>query len=167
MNYNIVTNYRINQLFKQKSKYYKINLGQAITLESRSGDRELNSNDQFAFSYNTYYKTVILRQGAIGDITFYTDHFILDDMIKLYIDVEEFIHNVNFRKLEDMGVDAYLGEVLKNSKEEYEIRMDDTSDNETESSSVDVSERVITNPGAVTYEDLKAFMEKQRSMKKN
>jgi hypothetical protein len=167
MNYNIVTNYRINQLFKQKSKYYKINLGQAITLESRSGDRELNSNDQFAFSYNTYYKTGILRQGAIGDITFYTDHFILDDMIRLYIDVEEFIHNVNFRKLEDMGVDAYLGEVLKNSKEEYEIRMDDTSDQESDSSNVDVSEKVITNPGAVTYEDLKAFMEKQRSMKKN
>ena len=67
MNYNIVTNYKINQFLKQNSKYYKVSLGQSITLEDRSGDRVTNTNDQFAFVYNHHYKATILKQGIIGN----------------------------------------------------------------------------------------------------
>jgi|LakMenEpi03Aug12_release.lakeMendotaPanAssembly.Ray.scaffolds.fasta_scaffold108730_2 hypothetical protein len=167
MEYNIVTNYKINQIFRQKSKYYKINLGQAITIESRTGDRELNTNDKFAFTYNVYYKTGILRQGSIGDITFYTDHFINDDVVRLYIGVEEFIHKINFRKLEEIGIDGFIGDILKKSKEEYDLMMEESKENgDSESESNGVSEKVILNPGAVTYEDLKAYMENQKQINK-
>lgn len=161
MNYNIVTNYRINQIFKQKSKYYKIDLGQAITLESRHGDRELNANDQFAYSYNTYYKTGILRQGNIGDIRFYTNHQILEDIIQLYIGVEEFIHKIDFRKLDEVGIDAYLGEFLKNSTEELESRGETTVETDYTAEDELIAEKIRTNPGSVRYEDLQAYMKRQ------
>jgi hypothetical protein len=119
MTYNIVTNFEINQFLKQYSKYYKVDLGQSITMESRSGDRVLNKNDQFAFVYNTYYKAHIVRQGKIGDIIFYTDYRIKEDVVALYIDNEEFMHSFDSAMVREKGVDAYLGHILKISNDEY------------------------------------------------
>jgi len=166
MKYNIVTNYKINQLFKQRSKYYKVDLGQAITLESRSGDRELNLNDKFAFVYNTHYKNGILRQGSIGDITFYTDHQIFEDKLQIYIDVEEFIYPINFRKLEEVGIDAYLGELLKISDEKYdEIIKEQNQEAEIDPKVVD--QKIKTSPGSVNYEEIKAYIESLRNKQKS
>jgi hypothetical protein len=167
MTYNIVTNYQLNQIFRQNSKYYKIDLGQAITLETRSGDRELNPNDQFAFSYNSHYKASILRQGSIGDINFYTDHKVKSDQLNLYIDVEEFIYQVDIRKLESQGVDIYFGEILKSAKDEYEIRTKETIIESVEEDDEELEKRIRQNPGNARYEDIVAYMNKQKQKKLN
>lgn len=160
MDYNIITNYSINQFLKTNSKYYKVNLGQSLTFEDKSGDRVLNQKDQFAFVYNKFYKAQIFKQGMIGDITFYTDHDIREDIIVLYIDREEFVHQFDRNFIQLKGVDAYLGHILKISQEEFE------KINNEESESVDThkigeSDKVIQNPGSVTYADLKAYLEKK------
>ena len=161
MEFNIVTNYKINQILRAKSKYYKVNLGQAITLENRSGDRVMNANDKFAFTYNTFYKATILRQGSIGDITFYTDHGIFEDVVALYIDREEFIHQFDERMITEKGVDAFLGHILKISKEEFE-KINNQETEETEIDKKGNADKLIENPGSVTFADLKAYMEKKQ-----
>ena len=163
MKYNIVTNYKINQIIKSQSKYYRVDLGQAITLESRSGDRELNENDKFAYVYNAHYKTGILRQGSIGDITFYTNHQILEDKIAFYIDVEEFIYSINFNKWEEMGVDGYLGELLKTSEDEYKKIQEEKREVKDEFNNQNL-DKIKSTPGNVRYEDLKAHIENLRRM---
>jgi hypothetical protein len=163
MKYNIVTNYKINQIIKSQSKYYRVDLGQAITLESRSGDRELNENDKFAYVYNAHYKTGILRQGSIGDITFYTNHQILEDKIAFYIDIEEFIYSIDFNKWEEIGVDGYLGELLKISDEEYKKIQEDKKIVKEEVK-IDSSEKIKSTPGNVRYDDLKAHIENLRRL---
>ena len=167
MNYNIVTNYKINQFLKQNSKYYKVSLGQSITLEDRSGDRVANTNDQFAFVYNHHYKATILKQGIIGNITFYTDHGIYDDDLALYIDREEFVHKFDERFVREKGVDAYLGHILKTSQEEFDELNKEQMDLNLEK--VGNAEKVLTNPGSVRFEDLKAWAEKknQERLKNN
>ena len=122
MKYNIVTNYRINQIIKQSSKYYKVHLGHAITMDSNKGDRELNKGDDFAYFYNTLYRASALGQGLIGDIRFYTDHIIMEDLIAFYIDKEEFIYEFDEKMIKEKGVDAFLGSILKKSEDEFKER---------------------------------------------
>lgn len=160
MKYNIVTNYSINQFIKQRSKYYKVTLGQAITLEDRTGERVLNQNDQFAFVYNHYYKSSLLKQGTIGDIDFYTDHTITEDVVILYIDREEFAHSFDRRSIEETGIDSYLGHILKISEEEYQRMNGSSEESEINQTSNGVG---IPNPGAFTYDDLKKLMDKKNS----
>ena len=162
MEYNIVTSYSINQILRNNSKYYKVNLGQSLTLEDRSGERVLNHKDQFAFVYNNFYKAQIMRQGTIGDITFYTDHEIREDVVALYIDREEFTHPFDASLIRERGVDSYLGSILKKSKEEYEQMQNKDSEDAT-NSNMGEADRLVHNPGAVTYADLKAFIEKKNS----
>lgn len=162
MGYNIVTSYSINQFIKLNSKYYKLDLGQSITVEDRSGERVSNKNDQFAFVYNHYYKTSVLKQGKVGDIVFYTDHLIFDNKFRLYIDREEFVYDFDEVLVRQKGIDAYLGNILKKSKESYE----DISNNSEESPKNKKKgnpDKVISNPGSVRYEDLQAFIEKNNT----
>ncbi len=161
MNYNIVTNHAINQFFRTQSKYYKVNLGQSLTIEARSGDRVGNMNDKFSYVYNTHYKAQIFKQGSIGDITFYTDHEIREEVVALYIENEEFVHPVDFLLIREKGIDAFLGSILKKSQEEYDnIKK---SEEEIVEGKVGNADQVTFNPGAVTYADLKAYMEKKNS----
>jgi hypothetical protein len=164
MEYNIVTNYKINQFLKNNSKYYKVNLGQSLTFEDRSGERVLNKKDPFSFVYNTFYKAQIMRQGSIGDITFYTDNDIREDVLALYIDNEEFVHQYDERFIKEKGVDAFLGNVLKISKEEFEAISKQKSDEENITKTGN-SEKVLQNPGSVTYADLKAYMEEKNAQR--
>ncbi len=161
--YNIVTNYNIIQMIKSKSKYFKINLGLASTMDSNQLNRTYNQKDEFAYFYNTRYKANILGQGSIGNIKFYTDHYIREDKIAFYFKQEEFIFDLNRTLIKEKGVDFYLGHLiktieteyadrLKKKEEEKEIKKDNTGD----------ADKILKNPGAVSYEDLKAFLEKQR-----
>jgi hypothetical protein len=161
MTFNIVTNYQINTIIKQNSKYYKINLGQSITMEDRSGDRILNKNDQFAFVYNHHYKASILKQGSIGDIDFYTDHLITDSIFRFYVNNEEFIYEFDYTSIKEKGIDFYLGNILKSSKESYsQIQKDKI---EMQNIKRGNGKKVLTNPGAVRYEDLKAYMDEKNT----
>jgi len=137
-------------------------LGQSITLEDRSGDRVQNKNDEFAFVYNYYYKSSIFKQGSIGDIVFYTDHLIMDNEFRFYIDREEFIYDLDRKMVMEKGIDSYLGYILKISKETYEEIMKNDETNMDNSKKGD-AKKVINNPGSVRYEDLKAYLDKNNS----
>jgi hypothetical protein len=173
MKYNIVTNYKINQIIKNGSKYYRVSLGHSITLDSLKGDRELNKRDSFAFFYNTLYNANLFGQGIIGDIQFYTDHDINEDVLAFYIDQEEFVHPFDEKLVKEKGIDAFLGFVLKESEFEFnqrkveKQRVEDEKKSTTNTTNttkkVGDATRVLENPGNVTYADLKAYLEKNNS----
>jgi len=164
--YNIVTKYSINQKFKTKSKYYQINLGYSSTTETNSGDRILNDKDDFAYFYNTRYKTTVQAQGKIGDISFYTDHYILDDKIAFYVDRDEFIFDFDPKIVDEKGVDFYLGHLLKKIHTEQERLSDEKNQKERkeeEKKNLGTPDKLSINPGNVTYADLKAYLDKKNS----
>jgi hypothetical protein len=121
--YNIVTNSKINNVFKSKSRYYRVNLGLVATIESKSGDRVMNSNDEFAYYYNTMYRTTVLAQATVGDIRIYIDHYIIDDKIAFYFDKEEFIFDFDEKMVKEKGADFYLGHLIKTIETEYQERL--------------------------------------------
>lgn len=162
MSYNIVTNYKIITEIK-KCRYFKVNLGLSSTMESKnSEERLLNNRDQFSFFYNTQYKTTIYGQGNIGDIKFYTDHYIKDDVLAVYHNQEEFIFEYKPDILKEKGIESYLGLILKDLEIQYNERVQ-----KEEEKKVETSQRLanpgslVNNPGAVRYDDIKAYLEKK------
>jgi hypothetical protein len=161
-NYYVVTNQKIIQDIKT-SKYFKVNLGMSVTME-KNGERLLSDKDEFASSYNYQYKTSIYAQGNIGGIKFYTDHYIHDDKIAFYFNLEEFVFDYDKRlAIEKGGIDAYIGFLLKQVDEKYDERIADAKQKaEEKAQKVGSPDRLIKNPGAVTYDDLKAYLQSKK-----
>jgi len=146
----------INEI--KKSKYFRQNLGLVATIEKNSV-RDYNPDDKFSYFYNTRYKTVIYSQGNIGDITFYIDYYIHDDLIAVYYNTEEFIFNYDFPLVKEKGIDFYLGHILKTMEEEYEERIKEAEETKLEVKKEGNAETLVSNPGNVSYDDLKAYLD--------
>lgn len=159
---NIVCSYRISNEFK-KSRYFRQNLGVVSTVE-KNGQRVFNDKDNFSKYYNQNYRTTIYAQGNIGDVKIYVDHMIHDLNFGLYLgdSFEEFINSYDYAMVDEKGLDFYLGHLLKKADEAYEEKKknDEIKKIEREKG---YAEKVIQNPGNVTYEDVKAYMEKKQA----
>lgn len=159
--YFVVTNQTIMNEIK-RSKYFKVNLGFSITLE-KNEERVLNDQDKFAISYNYQYKTTILAKGSIGNIKFYVDYGILEDHLAFYYDLEEFVFDLDKDFIKENGLDAFLGRCLRLVDEGYEkIKKDQKEKEELKDLKVGTPDKLKLNPGAVTYEDLQAYIKSKR-----
>ena len=159
---NIVTNYQILQEFK-KSRYFKVNLGLVATVE-KNGSRTFNKDDNFAFSYNNNYNTTLYGQGNVGDIKFYVDHYIKDDTFAIYTgdNFEEFIYTFDLGMVREKGIEFYIGHLLKDVDSKYEEKVKNDELRHLEEKPKGNASKIIKNPGAVTYEDLKAYLDEER-----
>lgn len=163
MAYNIVTNPVVMAEVK-KCRYFKVNLGLSITVD-KGGRRLFNEKDQFSFFYNTQYKTTIYGQGNIGDIKFYVDHFIKDPIMAVYFGStnEEFTFTVDFKLINEKGIDHYLGHIMKEVELQYEDRVKTQTEKKMEPKKKGNADMIGINPGAVTYADLKAYLDQVNS----
>lgn len=162
MEYNIVTNYRINQIFKAKSQFYRVNLGLASSQDLNSG-KQMSQKDAFAFFYNQRYRTTIYGQGNIGNIKFYTDYYIKEDKLAFYFDREEFVFDFDEKMVKEKGADFYLGYLIKEIETQHEDRLKEKEEKvEQQKKVVGDHTKIFTNPGNVSYADLKAYLENKR-----
>ncbi len=158
--HNIVTG--LNTILEiKKSKYFKMTLGLSTTKIDRSGERVLNDEDKFSFFYNQKYKTPIYMQGKIGDINFYTDHYIQTGKIMIFYTKEEFKFELDRQLIKEKGIDFFLGSLLKKIETEYEDRIKKSKEENIETKREADANMILKSPGAVTYDDLKAYMERR------
>jgi hypothetical protein len=155
----VVCGYHTVQEFK-KSRYFRVNLGLVQTID-KGGRRLFNEKDKFSHFYNSQYRTTIYGQGNIGDIKFYTDHFIKDTTIAVYYNemFEEFLFELDIDVIREKGIDFYIGHILKKVEEEYEERVKKEELRKLEEKPKGNAEMITMNPGSVTYADLKAYLE--------
>lgn len=163
MQVNIVTNFQILQEIK-RSKYFQVNLGFVPTVE-KNGQRVFNDKDRFSQVYNGNYKTTIYAQGKIGNIRFYTDHYIQDPVMGVYYGdtFEEFVVDFDGKLLRDKGIDGYLGSIIKDVEEQYDVLLKENALKKVEEKSKGDAEKLTNNPGSVTWDDVRAFLEKERA----
>jgi hypothetical protein len=171
MEYNIVTNFKIIQELK-KYPNYKVSLGYSSTVAQPDNTRTFRETDKFAFFYNKRYKTTIYGQGYIGDISFYTDHYIKDDQLAIYFDKEEFIFDFDWDMYKEKGIEWYLGYLLKDIEyklEQEKLKKDKEKEiAENPQMTVGNPYKLVVghpqyNPGNVTFDDLKAYKEAKRT----
>jgi hypothetical protein len=158
--YQIVTNHYVMSYIKQ-SEFFVTNLGVSATMD-KNGDRLLNENDKFAGSYTLQYKTTIYAQGTVGDIFFYVDYSILDNNIAAYHRLEEFIFDFDEVWVREKGVSSYLGFLLKSIDTDYAKRKGLNQIDNKEVYKQGQAEKIMMNPGAVTYDDIKAYIQQKR-----
>jgi hypothetical protein len=159
---NIVSN--INVIAKlSTSKYFRKSLGLIQTVEKGSS-RVLNQMDPFNFFYSSRYNTMLYGQGNVGDIKFYADHYILEDVMAVYYgdNFEEFVFEFDTKYVLEKGADSYLGFILKECDTRYEELKMKNELKKIEPKQQGQAEKLINNPGLVNYEDLKAYMEEKR-----
>jgi len=162
MKVNIVSNYQINKYIKENSKHYQVDLGFSIMSKEKGGELSLNKEDQFSFVYNNQYKTTIHKQGKMGDINFYTDHYINDDAIVIYLDREEFVYSFDFNYVNQKGVDNFMGSLLKRSELELDKITNPSVDQKDIKKQGD-AKKIYENPGSVIYEDIKSYLDKKNA----
>jgi hypothetical protein len=163
--YNVVTNIKLMNEIK-KSRYFKKNLGIVNTVE-KNGTRSLNEKDKFAYFYNTNYKTTIFAQGNIGDIRFYVDYYIQNDVMAFYYNNEEFLFEFDRTMVNEKGIDFFIGHIIKNIETKYENRLKEAELKKSEPKKEANPDMIFKNPGSVTYEDIKAYLQKQNTMRYN
>lgn len=161
---NVVSSHNVSRLFK-KSRYYRQSLGLVATVE-KNGQRVFNDKDRFSKFYNQSYRTTIYAQGSVGDIRFYVDHMIHDDNFAVYVgeSFEEFINTFDHNLVKEKEIDFYLGHLLKMAEEAYDEKVKSDQLNKIEREDGN-AEKILMNPGNVTYEDLKAYMAKKQSQR--
>ena len=153
----VVSKYQTIQEFR-RSTYFKTNFV-LVEKKKKNGKRTFNPDDTFSFSYNQNYNTTILGQGNVGNIKFYVDHAISNHTFAVYTsDHEEFIFDLDKRKITEKGIDFYLGFIIKTVEEEYEERIKNNQLKKIEEIPLGNANAVFTNPGNVSYEDLKAYL---------
>jgi len=164
---NIVAGLNNTNIFKT-SNYFRVNLGLAATVDN-NGKRDYNTNDSFSSHYNSAYKTIIYAMGNIGDIKFYTDHYIKNDKVAVYYgeNFEEFIYEIDHKLIKEKGVNFYLGRLLKLTEEEFEKRKENEELKKIEKAKKGNAETITKNPGQVTYDDLKEYLKQKRKNRYN
>lgn len=63
--------------------------------------------------------------------------------------------------VKDKGVDFFLGHLLKKVETEYEDRVKAAEEKKIEIKKEGNAEKLVVNPGNVTYDDLKAYLEQK------
>ena len=162
--YQIVTNPKIINYIK-KSRYYRVDLGLSNTVDDpkRAGERIFNQRDKFQYFYNNQYKTTIYGQGRVGDMMFYTDHYIKEDVMAVYLNNEEFVFKLDEPLMKEKGPDFYLGHILKELDTQYEERIKVAEEKKVEPIKEADPDALIKNPGAVTYADLQAYIKRKQA----
>lgn len=165
MGLNIVSNeHVIGQL--SRSRYFRKNLGLVQTVE-RGATRVYNDKDKFNFFYSNRYNAMIYAKGNVGDIKFYSDHYIRENVLAIYYgeNFEEFIFEFDENFVRDKGVDAYLGSILKECDERYDELKKNNELKKIEEKPKGDPNKVFSSPGQVTWDDLKVYLDEKR--KKN
>lgn len=162
MGLHIVAGFHTISKFKA-SRYFRINLGLSSTMD-KSGKRMINDKDKFASFYNSIYKSTIYAQGHVGDIKFYTDHYVKDNTIATYYtdNFEEFLFEWDENFVMSKGVDSYLGHILMRVEEMYEERVKNEELRKMETRPQGNADMITMNPGNVSYADLKAYLDKKQ-----
>jgi hypothetical protein len=161
----VVTNMQIISSIS-RSKYFAKNLGFVSTVE-KNGKRIPNDKDNFSHRYMNLYRSSIYAQGNVGNIKFYTDHYINDQVMAVYYgeELEEFIFNFDSEFVTKKGIDSFLGKILKELEERYEERIKTKESEKVVEKPRGNSDKIFSNPGDVTYEDLKEYLRKKKEEK--
>lgn len=159
---NIVCGQSVLFQFK-KSNFFKRDLGKVSTIE-KQGSRVYNDGDPFAKYYNTRYRTTIYKTGKIGDISFYLDYNLIDDIYGLYYGESfyEYVMKFDIKVSNEKGINSYIGSILKDIEEKHENESKNKeSANKNEEKKGDPS-KLITNPSAVKYEDIVEYIKSKQ-----
>jgi hypothetical protein len=145
----------------QKSKYFQKTLGTALTTENKNtGGRELVKND-FKTWYYKKFKSLLFLEGKIGPLELYTDYYIKKNVLGFFLkenpDDYQYAIDWDGNYITENGIDSWLGKILKDVNESIE-----EENIKPKEEKVGDGNKLYTNPGEVSWDDLKDYMNKKK-----
>jgi len=168
--YKFISNKNVINKFKS-SKYFKRDLGKVFISSKAKNENKFDLTQQEDF-VKTYYKTTngvkLLKEGNIGQIEFYSDHTIGNNVIVYYDNTYDFNFIHNEKNMLDVGIEKYLGSMIKeietkllpNIKEQY--KQQQAPQVSEEDKVLMAKQKIKTNPGSVTYDDIKEILKSKK-----
>jgi hypothetical protein len=165
--YNFVAKKQIIDSFK-KSKHFKMNLGHSMSVDDK-GQRKfrINDKDKFAKFYFNKYRIQLFSEGNIGQLNFFSDYYIEDDIVVVFFDDKDFVFVHEPHTMKDKGVDSYLGSIIKEIETKYEEEIAGAGgnvDSATANKSGGNADNLVNNPGSVTWEDIQAHIQRKKKI---
>lgn len=163
--YNFVAKKSIIDTFKG-SKHFKVNLGHSLSV-NKDGQRkfQINDKDKFAKFYHNKYKIALLSEGYIGSLNFFSDYYIDEDIIVIFFDDKDFVFIHEPKVMRERGVDSYLGSLIKEIETKHEEELAEAGsniDNSLNEQKGGNPDKLKSNPGAVTWEDIEAHIKRKK-----
>lgn len=165
--YNFVAKKTIINSFKG-SKHFKVNLGHSLSV-NKDGQRkfQINDKDKFTKFYHDKYRIALLSEGNIGQLNFFSDYYIDEDIIVVFFDDKDFVFVHESLTMRDKGVEAYLGSLIKEIETKYEKELanagsniDDIYANQEQGD----ADKLTKSPGSVTWEDIQAHYNRKKKI---
>ena len=158
----------ISQL--KMSKYFKVDLGKSFMGNSKGELKaDLSRQEEFDKFYHNKYNTKIFKTGSIGKIEMYIDNNLYDDIVLFYED-HDFSFKHNTKIMREGGIEKYIGSMIKEIETNYllKIQADKKAEEElTADQKIHIAQNKIkTNPGAVTYDDIKEILKRKKRFNK-
>jgi len=165
MSFKFVSNKSIISKFKS-SKLFKTDLGRSFTNSGKGGIKaDFSRQEDFVRNYYEANNQMLHKEGNIGKIEFYSD-FRVNNKIKVFYENYDFIFDYDMTSLRDKGVEAYLGSILKDIEINLLPNMKPKKVEKIELSEEQrialAQQKIKTNPGAVTYDDIKDIIKAKR-----
>lgn len=164
--YNIVCNKRVNMSFR-KSNYFKTDLGRTFSVREKDDRKSFNisSNEDFMKNYFATKKIIIYKEGNIGTLTLYTDHYLSNDKIIVNYDDKDFEFLFDKEHVDAKGIDDYIGSIIKEIETKYKkIKEEEVILDENDI--ISDPNKLFLNPGSVNYEDIVAYQKNKKMFKK-
>lgn len=165
--WNVVTTKMNTNYIKRFSNLFKLDMGKSLTMiDPRTGDRELREKE-FTTWYHSNVGSLIYKEGTIGIINIYSDYHLKDNILGLFYNEYNFKFEYDQGEIDKVGIDGWLGSVIKQADDEIKLLSGKnvSDDNQMGTNKVD-SGRIIYDPGAATWEDIKEYYEKKKGIKK-
>lgn len=159
--WNIVgNNFYINYI-QENSKYFKKELGKSLTVE-KNEDREMREKE-FASWYYDKYKCLIFKQGVIGTLHFFIDYRLKENFIGFFRKEDPDVHQYGVEWDIEKGenIDAWLSMKLQ----DVDNTIAYNKDKESKETTTGDGEKLIQNPGSVSWNDIKDFYQRKKSGK--
>lgn len=163
--YNFVAKKSIIDSFKG-SKFFKVNLGHSLSV-SKDGQRKfrINDKDKFTKFYHDKYRIALLSEGNIGQLNFFSDYYIDEEIIVVFFDDKDFVFIHEPITMRNKGVDVYLGSLIKEIETKYEKELANAGSNISDiykNQEQGDADKLTKAPGSVTWDDIEAFMKSKK-----
>jgi len=167
--YKFISSKSIISKFKS-SRLFKTDLGKCFINDGKNGLKmDLSRQEEFVKVYFQQNESrMIFKEGNIGSIEFYSDPKIHNNVI-IYLGQEYFVFQHDPNALSVKGIEKYLGSIIKEI--ETKNLLGNITNTETkreltqEELYIQAQNKIKTNPGMVTYDDVKHLLKNKRRNK--
>ena len=148
------------------SEYFKKDMGMSNTMvNSKTKDREMRE-DTFSTWYYNKYKRLLFKTGKIGNIEFFIDYYLKDDVVGFFLDKDlenhQYSKGCDIDDIKEKGINQWISITLKELDETLDfVKRENEKEINKDSGT---AEKLFTDPGNVSWKDIIEYQKRKNKI---